>query len=518
VSATDVAPSPPSRDELLASARRLDWRFLLPDPELGRVVCVGDADDALVDALRRFSASLEVEPVVGPPGSFDVAVAVDPSAAQLAEAARLLRPGGWLYAELGRARRRRTLRALAPLGFGGVALHGHWPDIASATEIVPLADRHALRLALSRHLPRCPNTLVRPAAALARPLAPRLARRVSVVARLDPSGAGGAPVAGTVTAWLAEHGSRLGLATGGSCLLLTPRFRASASVVALVAPTGGEPAIVVKVPRLADGDPGLEREADNLRAAHGSRPGAHGSIPEVLAHEPMGRRAVLAETALAGRALDPGVVRRDPEAAVALVSTWLLDRVRDDVPPDGREVERLVSEPLRRFGRALPGEADLVAATAARVASLTGAALPAVVEHGDLSHPNLLVADGALGVVDWELAEPRGLPLHDLYFFLAYVAFARRRARRLDAQVAAFDEAFRPGGWGRTAADDHARRLGLDRDLLGALFVACWARYTVGLLGRLTADGRPVSASTAAWLRANRWYVLWQRALASGGW
>jgi aminoglycoside phosphotransferase (APT) family kinase protein len=139
--------------------------------------------------------------------------------------------------------------------------------------------------------------------------------------------------------------------------------------------------------------------------------------------------------------------------------------------------------------------ADLVAATRALTAPLREADLPLIVEHGDLSHPNILV-DGAsrLGIIDWELSRTDGLVGHDLFIFLAFVAFARHDAHDLPRQRAALDEAFfAPAGWGRTAAEEYLRRRGVDAHLLLPLMVACWARYSAQMLPRLwgTTGGAP---------------------------
>ena len=78
--------------------------------------------------------------------------------------------------------RQRTLR---DLGFEDLTVHGHWPTIATATEIVPLEDRAALALALARHLGPATRALRGPAArVLARTcVLERVAPEVSVVAR-----------------------------------------------------------------------------------------------------------------------------------------------------------------------------------------------------------------------------------------------------------------------------------------------------------------------------------------------
>jgi len=119
-----VAEMPPAG--LRQTIRRLDWRFLLPDPALGRVAYLGPASDSLAAALRASGAALAV--ITGPladadRAAFDTVVAVDPLRESLAAAADLLCPGGWLYAEVsggaGRSRRGRGAWASAKRSFTG---------------------------------------------------------------------------------------------------------------------------------------------------------------------------------------------------------------------------------------------------------------------------------------------------------------------------------------------------------------------------------------------------------------
>ena len=199
------------------------------------------------------------------------------------------------------------------------------------------------------------------------------------------------------------------------------------------------------------------------------------------------------------------------------------------VDEESRWFGRHLEEPLGRFARFFPAGADaleLARRTLDLVEPLRRADLPRPFEHGDLSYPNLLwLGDGRIGVLDWELADQGGLPLNDLSFFLAYVAFSARRARTLDAQLAAFREAFlAPEAWGRLTIGRHATRLGIARPLITPLFVACWARYTMRLLARL--EGDPVvgenevpvqRAESVAWIQGNRYYAIWRDALAFAG-
>jgi hypothetical protein len=94
-----VAPSrsPRRRGRAPAAVRRADWRFLLPDPVLGRVAYVGPHEPALIRALSALSDALELRPV---PGTLhDVVVITRPTERRQLAAADLVAPGGWLYLE-----------------------------------------------------------------------------------------------------------------------------------------------------------------------------------------------------------------------------------------------------------------------------------------------------------------------------------------------------------------------------------------------------------------------------------
>jgi hypothetical protein len=154
---------PRDTDALLQASRRLDWRFLLPEPELGRVACVAVDEPNLVDSLRLFGREVTVLEAIQAREELapqDVVVLRNPSRAELAAAATLLRPGGWLYVEVARPRGWRRpgrlnsvrgyARALRRLGLAEVEAHVHWPDFGSCGAIVPLNDAVAVRHALAR--------------------------------------------------------------------------------------------------------------------------------------------------------------------------------------------------------------------------------------------------------------------------------------------------------------------------------------------------------------------------------
>jgi aminoglycoside phosphotransferase len=331
-----------------------------------------------------------------------------------------------------------------------------------------------------------------------------------------------------IGSFLRSHQERLGLGSRGieepiSFVLVTPRFRASRHVVVLVLGRRSQPALVVKIARLAEDTAGVDHEADVLHALQEAGPHRFETIPRVVLREQWRGHPVLVETALVGRPLAPAYVRRHPEQAVAATLEWLDQLAAVPAAPDDADdrFDRLLARPLSMLGDVLPqgDERDAAARTLAQLEPLRRGRIASVAEHGDLSDPNLLLLpNGRVGVVDWELAELRGFPAHDLFVFLAYVAVARARATSADAQLRAFRAAFAtPTGWLRPYAVVYADALGIERSQLRPLFLACWARITTGRLERLLGTDGAVAASAelADWLRHDRYYRFWRNALAS---
>lgn len=333
-------------------------------------------------------------------------------------------------------------------------------------------------------------------------------------------------------AFLTRHHARLGLDGLGirlplTSLVLTPRFQASRHVVFLLFASGSpQPVLVAKIPRLLDGHPSLEREAAGLRAVQQLRPEGFDSVPRLIAFETFAGFPLLIETAIAGVPMAPELVRTDLDGCCRLALDWLRElhhasaRSRDDA-----WFTQLVQQPLDRFEALFPLTTDeraMLERTRSAVAPLERGALRFVCEHGDLSHPNILVRPGHnLGVVDWELASADGLPCYDLFVFLTYVAFSRHHAGAGTGtgHVEAFHQAFfTPAAWGTALVHRHADAVGIPRDQLPALFLLTWARYTATLLERVAEsgarDGARVDAGTADWLRSNRYFRLWQHTLA----
>ena len=173
----------------------------------------------------------------------------------------------------------------------------------------------------------------------------------------------------------------------------------------------------------------------------------------------------------------------------------------------------------------MPEVAELITESLNLLRPLEDAELPAVLEHGDFGHPNLLLLPShRMAAIDWERFEPEGLPCLDLVFFLQYVKECQASATTIPDQVAAFDSAFTgPDCWAAKYLQAYAARLGIDEAVLPELVLASWARIVAGLAPRLQpASGSMAPASAGAdYVREtvlqDRDFALWQHAVSRFG-
>lgn len=166
--------------------QRLDWRFLLESPRLGRIFFVGPREEALARSLEAWGCELAGEgagagPVTdGTPDTFDVCVVQSDRVNDVRGAARHLRPGGQLYWELTRRsplasplwHRARTddgelqfapvVQALRVLRDAGLVPTGAWwhrPSFEACRVMVPLLDDTGVRHLVQETWPSSPVSL-----------------------------------------------------------------------------------------------------------------------------------------------------------------------------------------------------------------------------------------------------------------------------------------------------------------------------------------------------------------------
>ena len=534
-----ATPEPAPGAAPLRSWPAVDWRFLIPDV-VGHAGYRGPVPADELRVLREAGVRICTEP--GPGDALDVLIATHADAGLARSDLAAVRPGGWYLLRLGSVRAgigsrlrtgriRRWRRELERRDCDSVTAYWHAPNAQRCSYLVDLADRVAVDAMLRRYH----GVRFGRAKSIATRLLNRLgliglvARDVTIVGRFLASFAAdaepvGAPLPTRTLAGLLSKRHR-----APAKLMITPWFEASRHVVTLyLDPADRRLRAVAKLPRRPWDTSGIRREAQALRLLEAHPEQLAGQHPVVLGLE-MDCRPYLLESAMTGEPVDPDLVR-GRSAAVIAAGAQLADRLAairggsDAGGSDAGWFDRLLGEPLRAFPHRvpLPAAAELVARTLDLLAPLRdGAALPMILEHGDVSHPNLLMtADSQLTVLDWERYERCGLPGHDLVFFLQYVAEARMSAVARPAQLAAFDAAFvGEAAWARPHLLGYLAKLDVPNQFLPPLILATWARTSTGLLTRLDADetdeaGRSADPSMLAdTFASDRDFLLWQHAV-----
>jgi hypothetical protein len=269
----------------------------------------------------------------------------------------------------------------------------------------------------------------------------------------------------------------------GTTLLLTGGRRSINKVVGLPLSAEAESAAVVKFARVAAADEALAREAAALRAIEFEHPQLPG-VPRVLEEgRRVGRRA-LAESAVHGT---PLIARLGPESFEELagaVTRWLVDLARGgEASPPAEWWERLVGERLRTFerdfGSVLPG--GMLSRLEEALTAL--GPLPLACEHRDCSPWNVVLDErGAPGLLDWESAEPRGLPGLDLAYFLANCAFVLDGALESGKTRASFGRLLDPttshGAIAARCEGEYRQALGIDAEDLARLRLLAWVVHS----------------------------------------
>ena len=471
-----------------ALLRRIDWRFLVGMPEPRRAYC--PVAGPLREAVRTVATRLVDEPV---PGGCDLAVLRNPGSRRLKRACAALAPGGALYVEWwhpllgGAATARRRLEAA---GLEQVACYWPWPPPRRGTPALwlPIDTREAVDWFLdTRPSPR--RRVARPAATAQRRLWRSLWRLgllapICVTARKPPpSSAAGSETTSesgesvqpglSLPATLAAHRRAWGLdpsADGAGCLLITPGRSARNKLVALAFSSGGrEPQVAVKLPRVTEVEAALDREASVLRMVH--RHHARPGIPRLLARGRIAGRLALAESVVAGRPLLEALGPETHRPLSLKVTDFLADLAAASPRRSTAWRDRVAEDALQ----ALPApERDR-----ARKVLSSSDALPEVCEQRDCSPWNVLVQDdGAIAMLDWESAEPYGVPWLDLVYFLAYAAFFVDRTMDAGGELGSYRRMLTPSSrTGRVYSECTAAyggRVGLEPSALEPMRLLCW--------------------------------------------
>jgi aminoglycoside phosphotransferase (APT) family kinase protein len=194
-------------------------------------------------------------------------------------------------------------------------------------------------------------------------------------------------------------------------------------VVALVGPPGGAGVIVLKLPHTAVGVTGLRRQFGVLSQLHANE--ALGEwrtlLPRPILEAELAGQPYFAESAVPGRDMggclsQPSVRRAAYDTAMSAIR--VLHRLTaSSIVVDEAVLRRWVDEPVQTL-RGLVRSQEAVNRLVDQLhADLAGQTVQVGWIHGDFWPRNLLVDESRTaltGIVDWDLAEPGELPMHDV--------------------------------------------------------------------------------------------------------
>ncbi len=267
--------------------------------------------------------------------------------------------------------------------------------------------------------------------------------------------------------------------------------------VIAVGPVGQPPSVVLKLPHTKESLASLQRQR-NVQATLHADPRLQewqGLLPKPVAAGEFAGQFYVAEQAMPGRTalslLTDPAARLRIQTASAAASRELHQRTASSVVVNTAMLERWIDEPLLRIrrvkARLSPTERSEAAIERLRTAlydALGGRTVCVSWIHGDLWPGNMLVDPYGrlLGLVDWDRAEPDGLPLHDvLHLLLITRKLVRQHWGETDIVAALL------GGVDWTA---HERALldaatpALPSDMIEewAMMLLYWLRYTAATL------------------------------------
>jgi hypothetical protein len=513
-----------------------NWCFLLPSLEIGRVVSVGAPSPSALATLSRLSNEIVVwapsrdlrrlRGVIGGDGSNKISLLEtdggpiplpDRSADVMLlarhglagslshdrttrdEFERLLKPGGVAYAEFRPslyrlAATRAVERAFGLLGPPQVM----WlaPAFGEMRAAASRADGPSIayleRSFLTRRLLRI-HLVRRPGRVLGRHvLTNRVFGRCGALAsRPEIDLAAGPPDylrSVAARAGVRIERGRWGFAAPGD-------YRTQKLLFFIFAGAKETPDSVVKMTRDPKLNPRLETEWHALTLLQERGIGDEGTVPRPLF---AGRHADLA---IVGETAVDGVPFRRQTRATAdcpyarAVVDWLLElgTLTAHTQPTGSPgIAAWLEALLARFTelyRVDPVHGDFLADQVAAIAR-SEAGLPLVFQHGDPGPWNLLVTrEGRPAFLDWEAADPEGLPLWDIFHFLRSFGLAiSRRTGRSDPIRSFTEQVLADSDLSRLIAQATTRfcaATALRPELVEPLFYLCWMHRALKEVPRL---------------------------------
>jgi hypothetical protein len=254
------------------------------------------------------------------------------------------------------------------------------------------------------------------------------------------------------------------------------------------------PEHVVKLTRAREHNARLENEWRALRLLEEAGLSDAGRVPRPAFFGHHAGLAVLGQSALAGAPFRRRTTARPDCVLARRAVDWLLElgAATAHPAPDNQQAAQGLRELLSRFAEIyrLPEGQRAYLDAQIDVVEHHPQPLPLVFQHGDPGTWNLLVADdGRPAFLDWEAAEPHGMPLWDLFYFVRSFGVSVARVAGVGGSLTGFGrQLLRDQPLNRLlvdAVDRQCEDLGLARELVEPLFLTCWVHRALKEAGRL---------------------------------
>lgn len=257
------------------------------------------------------------------------------------------------------------------------------------------------------------------------------------------------------------------------------------------------PKYIVKMVRDSRFNARLENEVRALTLLDESDRVEPGTIPQIAFWGHHANRTIVGETHVEGVPFRKRTTYREDCPHVLQAIRWLTDLGTGDTPPITTDTSQVADSLMQLYGMfadiyPLTGDEQTFLRDQVDLVRNTKGAFPLVFQHGDPGAWNILVkANGKLVFLDWEAAEPLGMPLWDLFYFLRSYVVSAAKAQGISDRIQGFERHFLGDtGINRLivqATDDYVNRVGLASDLIQPMFYLCWMHRALKEATRLQA-------------------------------
>ena len=286
---------------------------------------------------------------------------------------------------------------------------------------------------------------------------------------------------------------------------------------------GLEPTYVVKMVRDSIYNPRLENEYRALVWLHEEGIGALETLPAVAFWGYHNGLAIIGETAIEGAPFRERTTYTETCPYLHSVLDWFVQlgaTTADHSAATSQKAAEVLQTLLDRFNEIyhLTTEQKAFLSEQLAIIAHNHRSFPLVFQHGDPGTWNIMATPGqSVALLDWEAAEPQGIPLWDLFYFMRSYCVGAARTQGIHDRLQGFTKLFLADTpLSRVMLDTMERystRIGLESALIEPLFYLCWVHRALKEATRLS----PSRVDAGHYVNLLRLCIEQRRGALSGG-